>query len=1047
MAERNQLKIADRHGIAEDDPFAELTRIMGFDPREPARPRAAAPQQPEQAAHGDFDIDLEKELMGEFTAYEEPEQAAPVAEEDPLLAEMRQPAQHPDEVFGAGADGVFGAETEDAVVASLEQDFAGADEGEPEMSTIEPEAPVVEPEAYADQQDDARRHDAMPEQAGDAEVAAALEGTWFAPAEDEDSADDLAATDEGDAVAAAQAVDDGVFDAAASADLGDELPATVEAPAVYEEESDEDEAASYEDMIPEEEASPYGEAAPYQEATTYQEAATREEAAPYEEAAADEEAAPYEQAAAYEEVASLYEEPLGDEAEASQADRPAHAAAVDPNDFDAHFDSAMADVDMDFAARPQAEAPASVAQEAEETASDETVLHDEGVPDVDFGSEAAFDHAFADDTPVEPTVAATVAAAPAEPVAAPRENTLEDELNALLAKMTARPAVAAAWPVTTPVAAPRESARAAPRPEATPVPAEASEDDLDAALVADLHAMDLDDALQGDHDVDFDADAFHAALTEADDGHEPSPVAAPVQASNWFTPRPTAAPAAQPAASHAAPRHQEAPDVETIDVPERVVALADDLDIPDVPFEEPAAGSKRYDDLENEFVGLLGQMDATPAPTHAAYDDDAYGDGFRHGSMQPQVGAGDVRQTSATASASAFHPAAAGLNVDSLPGAAPPADPFAVDELAYDPDDTLGVSDPAEAEAGRWRPRRGLLIAGIVCAVAVAGGLGAMALSFGGKSGSDAPALVKADNAPIKVKPENPGGTVIPNQDNKVYEAVAKGIKPAAPEQKKLVTSNEEPVDVNTAAPQSRVVDLTKPGDAAAPKADAQAVAPTAKSEDRVEQTAEVADAGPDVPIVTPRKVRTMVVKPDGSLVPREDPAPKIAATEPTDPAPQHVVTTDDQTGAVPPTNSDIGTPTADEPALKPARTTGEAASTPKTAPIAPPRPSDQPVDVVGEVKPDKVASVDTTASTAASGGWSMQIASQPTADSAQSTYQDLARRYAGVLDGHGVNIVKADIAGKGTFYRVRVPTGSRNDAIKLCESYKAAGGNCFVSK
>jgi hypothetical protein len=1034
MAERNQLKIADRHGIAEDDPFAELTRIMGFDPREPARPRAAAPQQPEQEAHGDFDIDLEKELMGEFTAYEEPEQAAPVAEEDPLLAEMRQPAQHPDEVFGAGADGVFGAETEDAVVASLEQDFAGADEGEPEMSTFEPEAPGVEPEAYADRQDDA-----MPEQAGDAEVAAALEGTWFAPAEDEDAADDLAATDEGDAVTA-QADDDEAFDAAASADLGDELSATDDAAAVYEEESAEDEAPLYEEVTSEEEVIPEEAAAPYEQAAASGETASYEEAAPYEAEA------PYEEAALHEEAAPPYEEPFGDEAEASQADRqPAHAAAVDTNDFDAHFDSAMADVDMDFAARPRAEALAFVAQEAKETASDETVLHDEGVPDADFGSEAAFDHAFTDDTPVEPTVAATVATTPAEPVAAPRENTLEDELNALLAKMTARPAVAAAWPVTTPVATPRESAPAAHRPQATQTPVEASEDDLDAALVADLHAMDLDDALQGDHDVDFDADAFHAALTEADDGHEPAPVAAPVQASNWFTPRPTDAPAAQPAAS----RHQEAPDVETIDVPERVVALADDLDIPDVPFEEPAAGSKRYDDLENEFVGLLGQMDATPAPTHAAYDDDAYGDGFRRGSMQPQVGAGDVRQTSATASASAFHPAAAGLNVDSLPGAAPPADPFAVDELAYDPDDTLGVSDPAEAEAEarRWRPRRGLLIAGIVCAVAVAGGLGAMALSFGGKSGSDAPALVKADNAPIKVKPENPGGTVIPNQDNKVYEAVAKGIKPAAPEQKKLVTSNEEPVDVNTAAPQSRVVDLTKPGDAAAPTADAQAVAPTAKSEDRVEQTAEVADAAPDVPIVTPRKVRTMVVKPDGSLVPREDPAPKIAATEPADPAPQHVVTTDDQTGAVPPANTDIGSPTADEPALKPARTTGEAASTPKTAPIAPPRPSDQPVDVVGEVKPDKVASIDTTASTAASGGWSMQIASQPTADSAQSTYQDLARRYAGVLDGHGVNIVKADIAGKGTFYRVRVPTGSRNDAIKLCESYKAAGGNCFVSK
>jgi hypothetical protein len=116
-------------------------------------------------------------------------------------------------------------------------------------------------------------------------------------------------------------------------------------------------------------------------------------------------------------------------------------------------------------------------------------------------------------------------------------------------------------------------------------------------------------------------------------------------------------------------------------------------------------------------------------------------------------------------------------------------------------------------------------------------------------------------------------------------------------------------------------------------------------------------------------------------------------------------------------------------------------------APIAPQRPSDQPVDVVGEVKPDQVAALDTTASTAPAGEWSMQIASQPTAESAQSTYNDLSRRYGSVLGGHGVNIVKADIAGKGTFYRVRVPTQSRNDAIKLCESYKAAGGNCFVSK
>ena len=102
-----------------------------------------------------------------------------------------------------------------------------------------------------------------------------------------------------------------------------------------------------------------------------------------------------------------------------------------------------------------------------------------------------------------------------------------------------------------------------------------------------------------------------------------------------------------------------------------------------------------------------------------------------------------------------------------------------------------------------------MLIVAVVGAVAVAGGLGAFALSSGGKGGTEAPVLVKADNAPIKVKPENPGGTVVPNQDNKVYDAVVKGTKPAEPVQEKLVTNTEEPVDVVAKEPQSRVVDLS----------------------------------------------------------------------------------------------------------------------------------------------------------------------------------------------------------------------------------------------
>ena len=76
-----------------------------------------------------------------------------------------------------------------------------------------------------------------------------------------------------------------------------------------------------------------------------------------------------------------------------------------------------------------------------------------------------------------------------------------------------------------------------------------------------------------------------------------------------------------------------------------------------------------------------------------------------------------------------------------------------------------------------------------------------------------------------------------------------------------------------------------------------------------------------------------------------------------------------------------------------------------------------------------------------------MQIASQPNEAAAQSSYQNLVRRYASVLEGRPVNIVKADIAGKGTFWRVRIPAQSKAEAVELCERFKAAGGSCFIAK
>ena len=131
MAESNKRKIADPIDLNDEDPFAELTRIMGFDPRlttrsQPANEAGArhnsaktawqqrrCPAPAVQAvAHDDFGIDLEKELMGEFADHEPAPAAAPPV----------QPAAaiQPDDDVEMVIDDDF----EDAFAASLEEHAA-----------------------------------------------------------------------------------------------------------------------------------------------------------------------------------------------------------------------------------------------------------------------------------------------------------------------------------------------------------------------------------------------------------------------------------------------------------------------------------------------------------------------------------------------------------------------------------------------------------------------------------------------------------------------------------------------------------------------------------------------------------------------------------------------------------------------------------------------------------------------------------------------------------------------------------------------------------
>ncbi|TPM55384.1 SPOR domain-containing protein [Mesorhizobium sp. B2-2-4] len=1119
MADRTQLRIADNNDIANDDPFAELTRIMGFDPRQPVKPQA--PAQPkaaadQQAQEVDFDIDLEKELMGDFDFAEG--NAATVADVD-------EPA------FDAAATDGMDDELAMAFDDMQLDDEHGADDAVAEA------APTVDA-AFDTDFDDA--------------VASSLDGV--SPLDDDlPMADELAASLDQDF-----RLDDAT-DAAEPA-----LAAEVAEPTV-DHEFDDGFALSLEDELmldghvaqlqPEAAAAPVE--LPLETALNANQAVSEEDFGDR-----------FDDATAFgDTLADIDFDLAADHSVATDAPVAAETDALDAHDVTAETADAH-EMDDVFAKVTDAEG------ETADLAADAPL---------DDAFEQDFNDALAeatDEPAAEPVAAPVHPAAPAmaEPVhAAADERSLEDELNALLGAMSARsapvaeeevavqqPVAATAkpdeepaagdldWNLDEPAAAQQHQAVSAAdvdlddlmldelQDQDLGAHAAASEgDDFEAELAA---SIDLAEGIDRDEDVAADPAAPETFrddpldwLTMQSTPPEPArswsrvtPVPQPQQASFTAQPMASAAPmaaapsaavptyrAAEPAA-YAAPaaaqREQSAfddemPDVETVDVPERVVALQDDLDIPELHFEEDEPAAPGYDDLDAEFSNLLTEMNtvdvaAAPANTSASYANESYNTGFKPGydafeqgyeapkpgyqalkpgyeglkpGYQPEARTYAARPAEMSARATApagYADATNGFDVDDLPGSQPvsQADDFAVDELDYDPelDEAMSVPGLAEREAGGSPRRRGLLIAAIVGAVVVTGGLGAFALSPGGQGGSDAPVLVKADNAPIKVKPENPGGAVVPNQDNKVYDAVAKGAKPAEPVQQKLVTNVEEPVDVAAKDP-ARAVDLSPDQTAAdatdgdggdaptAVAAPADNAAPAAKSEDRIAQVLQDADKGtnPDVVAVAPRKVRTMVVKSDGSLVPREDPAPaapKVAAVEPVDPAPQHVAPSAqadaDQTGTVAPDAAQA----ADEPALKPvaepkAEAKAQSANTPAKVPVAPQRPSDQPVDVVGEVKPDQVASISPAAPSTGGGSWSMQIASQPTVESAQSTYQDLQRRYGGVLSGRTANIVKAEIAGKGTFYRVRVPAQSRNDAINLCTSYKAAGGNCFVSR
>lgn len=86
-------------------------------------------------------------------------------------------------------------------------------------------------------------------------------------------------------------------------------------------------------------------------------------------------------------------------------------------------------------------------------------------------------------------------------------------------------------------------------------------------------------------------------------------------------------------------------------------------------------------------------------------------------------------------------------------------------------------------------------------------------------------------------------------------------------------------------------------------------------------------------------------------------------------------------------------------------------------------------------------------AATASGGAASayVQLASQRSEEAARQSAQAIATRYGVLFGGASLEIQRVDLGERGIYYRVLVPANSRETASNICTNVKAAGGDCIL--
>ena len=414
-------------------------------------------------------------------------------------------------------------------------------------------------------------------------------------------------------------------------------------------------------------------------------------------------------------------------------------------------------------------------------------------------------------------------------------------------------------------------------------------------------------------------------------------------------------------------------------------------------------------------------------------------------------------------------PAAAYPQAPLYGAAAAEAEPIYAPEGQLPPHDAAFIADEPQP-----RSRTGLKLAVALVSIAAIG-IGGVFIWRGseglpGSGGSRTPPLIKASGEPNKVAPQNPGGMEVPNANQEVFAGSKKSAGPAGPS--KVVTSEEQPIDVSQAAKptQPRVI-LPNGGSAAtvppAPPPPVSTVPRQANGAQTAQPSPAPAPTTPSTPGVVslgePKKVRTVLVRPDGTVIDGTEPVKPPAMSAPQSVMPSSPVPTQTlpAAAAAPPvTGAPPPAIVPATPAPVPAAAEASPQAAPAGTPLPPRRPATSPVAAVEPAPaaarpapappalapavpaapaPQQTASIGT-------GDFAVQLAAPPTEQEARSLAARLVQRYGDALGGQEPDIIRAEVNGK-TLYRVRVLGLDRDSANAMCNRIKSAQGSCFVAK